>query len=44
MNERKDENLSKSAQSSSDLPDDQTTTTLYLLQLYNPIYIYNKVK
>ena len=44
MNEIKDENLSKYVQSSSYFTDDQTTTTLCLLPLYNPIYIYNEVR
>ena len=38
MNEIKDQNFNNSAQSSSDFTDDQTTTTLHLLPLYNPIY------
>ena len=44
MNEIKDEILSKSTQSSSDFTGDQIITTLGLLPLYNPIYIYNKVR
>ena len=41
--EIKNENSSKSAQSS-DYTDNKTTTTLCLLPLHNPIYIYSKVR
>ena len=40
----KDEHLSKSAQSSSDFRDDQTTSALCLFLLFNLIYINNKVR
>ena len=40
----KDENLSKSAESSSDFTDNQMATTLCIFPLYKPIYIYNKVR
>ena len=44
MNKIKDENFNSSAKFSSDLTDDQTTTTLCLHPLYDTMYIYYKNK
>ena len=44
MNQMKDQNFKNSTQSSSDFTDDQTTTSLHLLPVYSPIYIYSKVR